>query len=244
MNFTDLQDGFIARKLTIASVFPIKCVETRPFGRTMAGGITKYELEAAEKGKWTTCTVWDAWERKMSDQGSVGSPMFEPSPVSAQSIVNDLLTHWVEKRMGTAQGHRPGIMLIAADEPTAEELAYMHGRQKPYLDGLVHEANGFAAAHKWKDINELHRMAARVLGIDAANAKWVADLGSQQEWKECVYCVEKIPAKASVCRVCHEKQPGFKLIDEAQEVIVVEPVLTLAQRAAQARAKQPVPANA
>jgi len=210
-------DRFTARTMTIASVYPIECKAIRDYGFTRDGGMTEFVLPAAKKGEYTTLKICDMFQRiqdidAMTASGRNANKEFF---VEVSTLAADLHTHWAVQRMGTGNGFRPGIMIIAGDEPTAEELASMNAIQKGYFEGLFLEGQAYAEKHDFKQINEIHRAAAVWLGLDA---KWVANIGEQHVgWKECTACFEKINALATICKVCRSPQPEFDATPVAEK---------------------------
>jgi hypothetical protein len=204
-----IQPKFTAQMKTIASVYPIQCTAERDYGETQAGGRFKFALEAAPKDGYTTITLHDMWQAQHDFEGrsSSGRQTMKAFFVDVDSLAKDLYNQWAIQRIGTGTGFRPGIMIIAGQEPTAEELAMMRGQQRGYFEGLWHEGVALAAAHKWKHITDTHREAAKWLGLDAP---WVANIGQSNDWKKCVACREKIDIEATVCKVCKERQPGYE----------------------------------
>lgn len=205
--------NFNPQSRVIVSIFPIKCDLERDFGRTMKGGRTRYVLEAAPRDGFTTLALHDSFQRVQDVMKSeIGKPKFIGSPVSADELAADCMTHWVEQRIGTASGFRPGIMKLpeGQTEPTAENLSDLNERQKAYADALILEANSMAAKHDWKNITDLHRAMAVWRGYQTplGQPDWVAQLGKGGEFKECVACYDKIDSRASICKNCHTPQPA------------------------------------
>jgi hypothetical protein len=211
-----IEPGFTARKMTIASVYPIACDAWRDYGHTQAGGNHRFVLEAAPKDGYTTLTISDMWQRVQDVEvtGASGRQTLKAFWVTVESLADDLYAHWAVHRIGTGGGFRPGIKIIAGDTPTEAELEEMRASQRGYFEGLWHEAVGMAAKHQWKFITDTHRAAARWLGLDAP---WVANIGTSQDWKHCTACYEKIDARASVCKVCRSPQEA-----EAPVAVVAE----------------------
>lgn len=202
---------FTPQSRVIVSIFPIKCDLERDFGPTMKGGRTRYVLEAAPKDGYTSLVLNDCFQRVQDVMKSeIGKPRFIGSPVSADEIANDCMTHWVEQRIGTASGFRPGIMKLPEGQatPTEADLFTLNERQKAYSDALILEANGMAAKHDWKNITDLHRAMAiwRGYQVPLGQSDWVAQLGKGGEFKECVECFSKIDARATKCKICMAPQ--------------------------------------
>lgn len=210
-----------SRTLTIASVYPEKRIARRDYHPEMAGGRYLFVLEAAPKGEYATLTIPDCWELIETDQGKIGNMSRRPELVRCEDIVGCLLSEWAINIGGTRTGHRPGIMRIAGDAPTEAELVQLNAMQAAYFDGLIHEGNGLAAQHDWKNISSLHRLAAVSRGHEAA---WVTNLGEGKEKKECFYCASKIEARAKFCKECRQFQPGFESIAAAIPATEVHPM--------------------
>jgi hypothetical protein len=199
---------FTAQSLVIASVYPIECTAERDYGFTQSGGRHKFILEAAKKGEFTTLPLSDMWQAQHDFEGrsNSGRQTMKAFFVDVDSLAKDLYNQWAVQRVGTGTGYRPGIAIIGGETPTDEETAFMNGQQRGYFEGLWHEGNALAAAHKHKHIMDTHRQAAIWLGQDAP---WVANIGASNDWKKCVACREKIDIEATVCKVCRERQPSY-----------------------------------
>ncbi len=200
-----IQPRFTAQIKKIASVYPIQCDAERDYGPTQAGGRTKFILEAAPKDGYTTIELTDMWQAQHDFEGRAnsGRQTMKAFFVDVDSLAADLYNQWAVQRVGTGTGYRPGIMIIAGETPTEDELAFMRAQQRGYFEGLWHEGNALAAAHKHKIIMDTHRQAAIWLGQDAP---WVANIGASNDWKKCVACREKIDIEATVCKVCRSPQ--------------------------------------
>ncbi len=196
---------FIAQRVTMVSIFPIDCIAYRNFGPTMEGAVNnKYYLPAAQKGAHSKLVIWDAFERQPDFNASqaVGKIITAPVINPCRSVARDLFKEWVENRLGCASGHRPGISLIAGDDPTKEELAMLVPQQEAYARALYHEANGSWEKHDWRNITSLHREMAKWAGL---KAKWIEDY-AYQETKKCSECRQDIPSDANICFICRSAQ--------------------------------------
>lgn len=207
--------GFQGHTLTIASVFPRELKAERHYNPEMSGGRFIFRLEGAPKGQFRTIGLSDCWEQVQNANSRIGAPEFDATIVLVENIAQCLLKEWATNIAGTRTGKRPGIMLIAGEQPTEAELATLNAMQATYFDGLIQEGDGLAAKHDFKSISELHRDAAKWRGHDAA---WVTNLGEGQEKKECIHCAEKILARANFCRYCRQAQPGFEGSPVAESV--------------------------
>jgi hypothetical protein len=198
---------YIARKVTMVSIFPIACVAFRNFGPEMTGAVNqKYVLPAAEKGSYSTLEIYDAFQRIPDNDATqaIGRQVFHPSPIACRIIANDFFKEWVENRLGCGGGYRPGIGIIEGDKPSKEFLAALVPQQEAYAKGLYHDAQGMADKHQFRQITELHREMAKWLGLKAT---WIEDMEtSKQDMKKCTECRMEIPADARVCHICRNVQ--------------------------------------
>ena len=206
-NFTNVQ--VVHGKRTMISIFPLERRLWRDYGPTINGGRTEYILSPpANKGEYSKLDVYDGFQRVMDPMKSEpGRPGFGPWPVSAIEICNDAMHNWVECVQGTKGDFRPGIMIIAGDTPTPEELASLEANQQRYFERLVQEAQGHAERNEWKMITDVHRAAARYTGYRpaAGDSNWVAEMGTSRT-KECTSCFSPIDARSKVCRICRAPQ--------------------------------------
>jgi len=240
-NMENVMQGWRARSLTICSVFPMQCTLDRDYGLTMEGGRTKFILKAAKKGSHSTLQIFDMFQRAQDIEQSAATGRHQNSayPVKVETLANDMIQHWAVQRVGTNAGFRPGIMIIAGDEPTTEELDFLDAQQRGYFEGLYQEAKDYSAQDQHKKIGEFHRAAALWLGHN--NEPWAANVGASKDWKECDKCYKHIDARATWCSECGQPQ-GAVDAAPSKPVTPVQASETLAQRAAKAR--QPELANA
>lgn len=226
-DFSNVQ--FNHGKKTIVSIYPIASAAWRDRGPGVEGGRTHYVLAPAEKGSFVKLDVYDSFERTYDPMKTEpGRPGFSPYPISAAETVNDLMQQWVFSRIGGASGFRPGIMVIDGDEPTTEELATLEAMQRGYAEFMIHDAEQAAEKHEWKKITDVHRAMARWTGHKAV---WVADVGAKT-LKDCVACYSAIDIRASVCKVCRERQPA---LESTPVEVIATPV------AVPVAAKKPLP---
>lgn len=122
-----------------------------------------------------------------------------PHPISAKALANDMRQCWATAGYLMSGEVGPGIMLIAGDEPTQEEIDKVTANQRIYFERLVVDAKAKEAQGNRKDITDAHRMAGRWFGMDE---EWIPRM-TERKMKDCRACGEKILAKALRCKHCN-----------------------------------------
>ncbi len=122
----------------------------------------------------------------------------KPEVIPVHLIIDDLIRMWTSGILSRGE-YGPGIMSIAGDEPTVEELAAINGRQSAYFTELVNLADGHFMKGDVKNITELHRAAATWLNLP--DKPWMKNVDSVIQ-KDCPACGEKVRMNATVCKHC------------------------------------------
>jgi hypothetical protein len=125
--------------------------------------------------------------------------IFIPHPITCQLVAKDLCTAWGSDSIQADAGAGPGIMVIAGDEPTPEELFQVRTKQSTYFRRLINNAHTLFSQGNLKDISDLHRHGAKWMG--ANNLPWLPKL-EQVEMKPCVGCGNEIRKQALRCEKC------------------------------------------
>lgn len=184
--------------VTIASIYPLATSKQgRPFGQDLDSAYSEYQIPACPKGEVKYLQVFDAEERS---QNWAQGGEWDRKPVMCEAIAADLITHWCSGFMAQRDGLGPGIMVIAGDEITPEELNELKMKQTRWAEILFYNANELAADDKNAHITTLHREMTRYIG---RNAEWVtSDVTIPDEIIDCPICTRKIKAAAYVCPEC------------------------------------------
>ena len=118
-----------------------------------------------------------------------------PRTVPAQDIANDLIKCWtLNGRFMNPECH-PGVMLIAGETATPEEIRAMEAVQRNYFTKEVDWADVMHRDKKTQGINQGARVAC----------EW---LGYEKEWlhptaiTNCPFCGKAIPQNVPVCHLC------------------------------------------
>lgn len=200
--------------LTIASIFPMELTEERPKYRGLP-----YILAAAPKGSVSYLIVTDETQE-------VHVPLTEktmPRTVPARDIVNDLVRCWTTNGRFMNPDCHPGIVIIAGDVATPEEILEMERVQVPYFRAEVDWADGMHRDKKTQGINPGARVACQWLGLEK---EWLHPTAVTT----CPYCGKPIPQNVPVCHLCgnivNPKQYA-ELKRQADEVMaaVMEPTV-------------------
>lgn len=207
MNLEDMQ--FVASRRTIVSIYPEPITAELDLGSTPAGGKTIFRIDGAPKGEYRSLVVTDMWESVLdyAQIQFVGQNLRTPRPESAEKIARELVRQWTTGA-GSGPGHQPGIMMIAAKEPTGPELDYLNRTQHSCFEWLVLEARGYWHNKKPVNINEKHRIAGKWLNL---HEEWIAEVGMSMDKGQCAFCYSPLlDVRATVCAVCGKDQPERK----------------------------------
>jgi hypothetical protein len=128
----------------------------------------KFELAAAPKGGYTTCSFCDS-QQVVRDTTDVNSSETRgiPLPVPVDIIATSLMEAWSHAGVdpfGKARP-KPGIMIIQGTQPTAEELAEMNAMEEKLCRYAVEEADRIKTTGKG-EIGEFHRNALAWMGSE------------------------------------------------------------------------------
>ena len=181
-----------AQKRTLASVFPIDVRVDRRHN-----GYTTYVLPAAPKDGVSTLVVTGAIDFGIDRTTEPETILERPVPVDV--VADDLLRTFSTGQLGATDAAGPGICICAGDKPTAEEIAAIRTRQTLYFTDLVYSADLMFARGESKGILQIHREAAKWLGVEGR--PWVQEL-TPSSTKKCLACAETIQAQARVCKMC------------------------------------------
>lgn len=186
---------FSNEKHTICSVFfqPLKTQrDYSPNGRN--GFLWTFEMPAVKsRDAFEVLPIYTHWQEQRN-----GREQQWQTPVFAEDLADDLVTTWRDNRQFLEQG-RPGIMKIAGDTPTAEELATMHQWQDAWCEAHYIEAEDLNAKGAKAGITKLHRACAIHIGREAA--EWVHNVASAS-LMPCPLCTARIDSTSIVCREC------------------------------------------
>lgn len=217
--------GQVARgHVTICSIYPAPLR-----ARRRHNGITIYEMAAAPRGSYVTYTVYDTQEFIMRPDPTEGKHQLLPMPIPARIIAEDLTASWAGDTLGARSGFRPGIAMIAGDEPTAVELKAMRDSQDSLFDWYIKDGH---AKHVKEphEITDIHRLAAHeMLGDACESLEWYPKTKFQAV-KRCPSCAKQILHDALRCEHCTEKLPQFYLDMEMDDPTDDPVVLAAIQR--------------
>lgn len=122
-----------------------------------------------------------------SDALDLGDNRRFPFTISAREIADDLLQDL----------HDHGIFICAGARPTTEELGRARARRDSFYHRLIFEADTmWARGHSFREISDMHRRAAIVLGVEREWAYVPIQMA------DCPACGEKVKPGVAVCRHC------------------------------------------
>jgi hypothetical protein len=190
--------NFNINKRKIVSVYPGALsftIRAVPIGTS--GASTTFVLPPAPTDSYVEIEVQDmqSWFRNWEAES------MQPLPIHADAIASELVSAWTSGLLGTDRGGRPGIA-VRDQRPVEDQVADLQATQQLWANTLVDEAQAYFNDHDFKKIGEMHRLAARWLGIDVP---WIVDLRKQKEAsKRCPACGEEILAAALKCNKCQQ----------------------------------------
>ncbi len=130
-----------------------------------------FVLEPAARDRPTFCTVYDS-QQIVPDTGQLAAlqpgephPQDLAMPVPVEFIVQDLLRLWSRANLGVAAKTPCGIIALAGDQPTKQEIAKAVAMEDQLCRALVLEADGI---HQGKEgrIEKRHRDALGWMGSE------------------------------------------------------------------------------
>jgi hypothetical protein len=140
-----------------------------------------------------------------------GDKQEELTPLEAWSIAEDLA---MQINRDAGEDSFLGVFASATPVPEAAALEEARSKLAQFYAQLVVAADGeWERAHNHLLISDLHRRAARFLGIEK---EWAYD---PKPLVDCPACGAKIKPEVAVCRECHaildrEKALRFGLVEE------------------------------
>lgn len=170
--------------------------------RRRHNGITYYDLAAAPRGSYAKLVVYDTQEwinipNENKSQGEV-----QPRAIPAFVVANDLVLTWAGDTLGARSGHKPGIGMIAGDDPTPAELQNLRSVQEALFNYYISDANSKHISGEGVNISDTHRLAAKyMLDRGAEKLPWFPTIRFAAV-KKCPACAEQIEAEATRCKVC------------------------------------------
>jgi hypothetical protein len=134
-----------------------------------------------------------------------GKPEWSSKPVPCEDIVQDLLRFWAGNMVGIPAGASPGIIAIAEELPSEEELTRMLIMQTAFAEFQFQTGERLAIERDWKGITQTMRDMADWLERPRPWAN--PELASKKV--ECPACRQPIPGDAYVCHHCRYQVHPF-----------------------------------
>jgi hypothetical protein len=188
-------------QVTIASLHPFDLTVYRSYGR----GI--FTIPACKEGEsCSTFKVGNCYDKIDLGNGP-GKPTF-PFEVKAPDIAKDITQDY-----GVL-----GVFICAGDRPTKAEIEAATKVRDEYFERLVFEADRMYEREGTKvEITELHRRAARTLGVER---DWIYTQKQAPKTIACPSCDSPISPKAAVCPLCraildYKRAEEFGLVEAA-----------------------------
>lgn len=153
-------------------------------------------------------------QRKVTAHIDIGDGKSLPVEISAKERADDIV-----RMVNGDAGHNAffGVFSIAGEIPTKQELTDAHKKYSAYCAYLVERADtAMQAPNGYREVSELHRRAARYLGV---NKPW---LQAVEQLTDCPACKSHIRPGAAVCPTCHaildrEAAEKFGLVEPIPE---------------------------
>ncbi len=201
-NLRQVSRGYV----TICSIYPAALTK-----RVNHNGVTYYKMQAAPRGSYCTLQVYDTqqWIKRPDPNTDSNNWEFHPMPIPAQIVGEDLVNTWGGDTLGARSGFKPGIALIAGDDPTPEELASMRKAQNALFNWFINDAQGLHVKGQTNEITDIHRLSAReMLDKGAERLPWIAPIDFAAV-KGCPACGKQILDTALRCEHCTTMLPQF-----------------------------------
>lgn len=196
--------------VSIVSIWPAKLKATRRHN-----GITSYEMAAAPRGSYSKLVVYDtqSWIVGVDESASLSNrktvQTLTPMPIPAAVVAQDLVNWWGGDTLGARSGFKPGIGMIAGDDPTPSELAALQTSQEALFNWFITDAMGKHMQGLGVEISDTHRMAAKyMLDRGAERLPWFPTVEFAAV-KDCVACGKQIHQNALRCEHCTTMLPQF-----------------------------------
>ncbi len=182
---------------SICSIYPA------PFRKQVRhNGITVYSMPGAPRGSYSTLRVYDTQEWCSRPDPTDGRQHWLPMPIPAQIVAEDLVNSWAGDTLGKRSGYSPGVMIIAGDKPTPEELAMLRKQQSALFHWYITDAMGKYLRGQANEITDVHRLAAKeMLDKGADRLPWYPTMDFA-DVKSCIVCAKQIESKALKCGFC------------------------------------------
>jgi hypothetical protein len=197
----------LARQITLNRMIYVGVSADYPDGYTRR---FTYYLPAAKPGSYSVLEITPPLHLIRSPMAAIPNAgagdvhRYDARPDTAHNEAVSLVQEW-SGHYSMAGGNRPGIEVIRGPEPTPEELADLHARQREFSRYFVNEADNFWLQGRRDRIRVggLHHMCAAYMGIkNDPNHPWVSDMVNA--FKACVACGENIISTALVCKHCQQ----------------------------------------
>lgn len=131
----------------------------------------------------------------------------QPLPISCRSAAQGLVQMWTGVANGAESGNSIGLLVLAGDEPTKDELTKLVAAQHAYFQERFVAAQSAYQKGNLNEIGEVERMAARWLNMHS-RVEWYS-MTDAAGVRECLGCGGSLNPTATTCKNCGD------LIDKA-----------------------------
>ena len=184
--------------VTIVSIFPQELTCERSWSPNRNAGCHTYILPSADGKSHTKLVVNDAYQWCYMGE-TIGN---RSTVIPAEQVARDLVTHWVENRLGNKDGNTIGVFIAKGAEPTSEELERAQGMQSAHMNYVIDQADAAYRQGRLDLMPEVARTYAKWMG--RGDLPWIKE-AKRKSMKECPLCYAEIPAKATFCQVCRQQ---------------------------------------
>jgi hypothetical protein len=221
---------------TLISVAPVEYRKQYVYA-----GTPTYVMPVAPKGGYAKLRVYDhqVWQLNRNSVSDDNPGTMDLLPMNAPAVAADFRDYCIQGNLGAKEGHHPGVVLCAGEEPTDDEIALAFRKHTDYARWVVNDGQRMFLANEHHNITDEHRRQAEWLGVDVP---WKTKL-ERKDLKDCVACGGQIPANVLVCRHCQRN-----LVEYCEEMEIApgsDEVLARVLESRKAkRASQPAPVAA
>lgn len=200
------------QSVVIASIWPFPLESEEPHYRTeideqtgqpRTHAITQYAIpagadnmrEAAQKVR--LLRVFDSYQLRRVPDAPLGGERLDAMPLYCKDIAAGLVGKWTGEPLGAASGTSMGVMVLAGETPTDQEMQRMLASQNAYFQERFTNANQSWQQGKPSQIGVVERVAARWMNAHT-RVEWYA-MTDMKDMKECISCGGSLPVKAIAC---------------------------------------------
>lgn len=185
----------------------IKFVQMNP-DRVCLGGkadgawMSRYTTQPVRPGVpgYTRIDVYDTFTagRNWVAESESRPVVIDNHPITSIAVADMLVRTFSGGRSGDHIYGAPGLCVYDPTKPIESQLSELDHKQRLFAEGLINEAENFAAQREFRNITTVHRNMAAWLGYVPKD--WgIASMRRVGQTKPCPNCNQDIPLRALKC---------------------------------------------